>query len=127
MGVSGAGSVIVSLAPPPSTFRAVAEAAGKRRRKSPFARTCRSTSSSQGALINSRLDHLLGFELIRQFVDGVEAGKIERLRQAAVYADHDGAELLLPENQLQRPVAPPEGHRAALDSSHRPLVIGVGC
>jgi hypothetical protein len=51
-------------------------------------------------LINSRLDHLLGFDRMKQFVNDVEAGEIERLRQASLYADHDGTQLLLPENRI---------------------------
>lgn len=61
--------------------------------------------AGQGALVNSRLDHLLGFESIKQFIDDVEAGEIERLRQAALYADHDGTELLLPENRISEEAA----------------------
>lgn len=76
--------------------------AGKRRRKSALYSHPQKhvLVAAQGALINSRLDHLLGFDRMKQFVNDVEAGEIERLRQASLYADHDGTQLLLPENRI---------------------------
>jgi AbiV family abortive infection protein len=58
--------------------------------------------AGQGALVNRRLDRLLGLDRIAQFLDDVEAGRIETLRQAALYADHDGDEPLLPEKLILR-------------------------
>ena len=39
----------------------------------------------QGALVNSRLDRLLGIDYIRNFLRNAELGKIEELRQACLY------------------------------------------
>ena len=58
--------------------------------------------AGQGALINARLDHLFGVDRITRFLDDVESGTIEQLRQTALYADHDGTGLLLPERRITR-------------------------
>jgi len=84
-----------------------ATAHGKKRRKNPLYSHPQKhlLVAAQGALINSRLDHLLGFERIKQFIDDAEAGDVERLRQAALYTDHNGAELLLPEDLVTEEAA----------------------
>jgi AbiV family abortive infection protein len=53
-----------------------------------------------GALVNSRLDRLLGIETVISFLNDVEAGKIEPLRQACLYSDAKAGELILPYEQI---------------------------
>jgi len=61
--------------------------------------------AGQGALVNARLDRLLGIERVCRFLDDVESGAIEKLRQRALYFDHDGEQPLLPEDAISREVS----------------------
>lgn len=62
-------------------------------------------AAGAGALINSRLDRILGEDTVSQFLTDVESGSIESLRQTALYADHDGRKLQLPEDAIHRHTA----------------------
>lgn len=91
---------------PPSEADTDARGTRKRRKSTLYSHPQKHVLvAAQGALINSRLDHLLGFERVKQFVDDVEAGRIERLRQAALYADHAGTKLLVPEDRISEEMA----------------------
>jgi AbiV family abortive infection protein len=49
-------------------------------------------AAMSGALINARLDRLLGSEFVTRFLDDAEARKLERFRQDCLYLDwQDGA------------------------------------
>jgi AbiV family abortive infection protein len=49
-------------------------------------------AAMSGALINARLDRVLGTDFVTAFLDDAEAGKLERFRQACLYLDwKDGA------------------------------------
>jgi AbiV family abortive infection protein len=58
--------------------------------------------AGQGALINARLDRLLGLDRVAAFLDDVDDGRIEEIRQSALYADHDGTNPLIPEIRFTR-------------------------
>lgn len=78
------------------------EAVPKRRRSSLRSHPQKHTLvAAQGALVNSRLDRLVGFETVRRFIEDVEAGETEKLRQACLYADNDGTRLLLPDDRIR--------------------------
>lgn len=81
------------LAPSPSR---------KSRKKHPFYSHTQKhiLAAGAGALVNSRLDRILGLDNVIRFLDEVEQGKLETLRQNCVYADHDGQELILPKNKI---------------------------
>lgn len=45
-----------------------------------------------GALINTRLDRILGIKVVRQIIQDAESGKLETIRQACLYVDYvDGS------------------------------------
>lgn len=44
-------------------------------------------AACSGALINSRLDRILGIKNIEKFIDDCQTGKLEKLRQTCLYAD----------------------------------------
>lgn len=44
-------------------------------------------ASYAGAIVNSRLDQVLGIDRVNQFISTVENGKLERLRQDCLYYD----------------------------------------
>lgn len=49
-----------------------------------------------GAVVNSRLDKLLGIDKVNKFLLDVEAGKVEGLRQRCLYAELQGQTMHLP-------------------------------
>jgi len=49
-----------------------------------------------GAVVNSRLDKLLGIDNVNRFLSDVEAHKVEELRQQCLYAELQGRTLHLP-------------------------------
>ncbi len=53
-------------------------------------------AAGAGALISSRLDRILGIDTVINFLDDIESGKIEQLRQECVYVERDGKNLHLP-------------------------------
>jgi AbiV family abortive infection protein len=58
-------------------------------------------AAGAGALINSRLDRILGMPSVIAFLDDAESGRIERLRQSCLYSDADAGQLLLPAERIQ--------------------------
>ena len=44
-------------------------------------------AAGAGAIVNSRLDRILGVDRVFQFLEEVRSGAVERLRQSALYAD----------------------------------------
>jgi AbiV family abortive infection protein len=58
-------------------------------------------AAGAGAVVNSRLDRILGMPAVIAFLDDVESGKIEPLRQSCLYSDADGGQLLLPAEQVR--------------------------
>ena len=70
----------------------------KKEKKHPFFshRQKHLLAAGAGALVNSRLDRVLGLARVIKFLDEVENGKIERLRQSCLYADHDGKKPIIP-------------------------------
>lgn len=61
-------------------------------------------AACSGALINSRMDRVLGREKIDSFISDCEKGKLEKLRQNCLYADvnQSGRRVLLPSEQINR-------------------------
>ena len=57
-----------------------------------------------GALVNSRMDNILGTERVASFISDCEEGKLEKLRQSCLYSDIDqsGHTVLLPTEQITR-------------------------
>jgi AbiV family abortive infection protein len=53
-------------------------------------------AAGAGALVNSRLDRILGLDHVAEFLDDVERKKVEPFRQSCYYADRDAGGLLLP-------------------------------
>ena len=74
------------------------------RRKNPFYSHFQKhlLAAGAGALINSRLDRIVGQDRVLRFLEDVESGRIENLRQSCIYADHDGSRLMLPYNDVSR-------------------------
>ncbi len=57
-------------------------------------------AASAGALINARLDRILGMDKVIEFFNDVENGEVERLRQSCIYVDYDGSNAILPIDQV---------------------------
>jgi len=57
-----------------------------------------------GALVNSRMDSILGTEKVASFISDCEKGKLEKLRQSCLYVDTNKSEqtVLLPTEQITR-------------------------
>jgi AbiV family abortive infection protein len=55
-----------------------------------------------GALINSRLDRILGMDRVVAFLDDVERHKIEPFRQSCYYADRNADGMLLPDRIVRK-------------------------
>jgi AbiV family abortive infection protein len=51
-----------------------------------------------GAVINARLDRILGAKQIKQVLEDAESGQLERLRQSCLYVDVIDGKTLLPED-----------------------------
>lgn len=84
-------------------FAATPECASPSRKGNPFYSHTKKLlmAAGAGALVNSRLDRLLGMEVVISFLDDVEAEKIEPFRQACLYSEAKGEQLLLPSEQIQ--------------------------
>jgi AbiV family abortive infection protein len=84
-------------------FRTTAECGSHSRNGNPFYSHTKKLllAAGTGALVNSRLDRLLGLEAVVSFLDDVEEGKIEHLRQACLYSDTKEGQLYLPSEQIQ--------------------------
>jgi AbiV family abortive infection protein len=57
-------------------------------------------AAGAGALVNSRLDRILGMPAVIAFLDDVERGKIEPLRQSCLYSDVISGQLHIPSEQV---------------------------
>ena len=57
-------------------------------------------AAGSGALINARLERIMGVEHVLSFLEKVEQGTIENLRQTALYADINEDALNLPQNVI---------------------------
>jgi AbiV family abortive infection protein len=62
-------------------------------------------AAGSGAIVNSRLDGKLGISAIIKFLDDVENGEIEKLRQSCLYADHDGKNPIIPHERIRKETA----------------------
>lgn len=62
-------------------------------------------AAGAGALVNSRLDRILGLPKVVDFLDRVERGEIEPLRQSCLYTDAEAGQLLLPSERIGRELA----------------------
>ncbi|MFC2033927.1 AbiV family abortive infection protein [Chloroflexota bacterium] len=51
-----------------------------------------------GLLVNARADSILGLQCVLDFLDLIEKGRLESLRQSCLYADIQGDKLLLPQS-----------------------------
>jgi AbiV family abortive infection protein len=58
-----------------------------------------------GAVINARLDRILGIKNIRRLLQDAESGKIEPLRQSCLYIDMVDGAVRLPEDQISEGTA----------------------
>lgn len=59
-------------------------------------------AAGAGALVNARLDRILGLKRVVGFLDRVERGQIEPLRQSCLYSDVDSQQLLLPYERIHK-------------------------
>lgn len=59
-------------------------------------------AAGAGAMVNSRLDRILGLTNVVAFLDQVENGEIELLRQSCLYTDAKGGHLHLPAERIGR-------------------------
>ena len=61
-------------------------------------------AACSGALVNSRMDRVLGIEKVASFISDCEKGKLEKLRQSCLYTDINQGEqrVLLPAEQISR-------------------------
>jgi AbiV family abortive infection protein len=58
-----------------------------------------------GAIMNSRLDRILGLQNVKRLLQDVESGKLERLRQSCLYIDMADGCVVLPESVIREPNA----------------------
>jgi AbiV family abortive infection protein len=74
----------------------------------PFGRDHRKkhfTAVVAGAVINARLDRILGIKSIKQLLQDVESGKLERLRQSCLYIDVVDRFVVTPEEVIDSETA----------------------
>lgn len=53
-----------------------------------------------GAVINSRLDRILGLQRVKRILQDVESGKLEDLRQSCLYINFKGGKVVMPEDLI---------------------------
>jgi AbiV family abortive infection protein len=58
-----------------------------------------------GALINARLDRILGIRNVKKLLQDVESGKLEQLRQSCLYIDMVEGKIVMPEEIIGAPDA----------------------
>jgi len=58
-----------------------------------------------GAIVNARLDRVIGDKRIKKLLEDVESGKVEKLRQACLYIDMDDGKVVLPEDRMNEETA----------------------
>lgn len=68
-------------------------------RKKPFLdhHTKTMLAAMSGALINNRLDRIVGIDFVLEFLANAENGKVEAFRQSCLYLDRKNEELLRPQ------------------------------
>lgn len=60
-------------------------------------------AACSGALVNSRMDRILGTDKVNSFIEDCKAGKLEKLRQACLYADHSASGIMrTPASQITK-------------------------
>jgi AbiV family abortive infection protein len=64
-------------------------------------------AAMSGALINARLDRVLGTEFVTRFLDDAEAGKLEGFRQDCLYLDWQDGALHVPAESITSEQAAP--------------------
>ncbi len=75
-----------------------------RRRGNPFYSHSKKhlLAAGAGAIINRRLERVVGRERVLAFLDNVKADALERLRESALYADLGASGPVLPSDQVRR-------------------------
>jgi len=72
----------------------------KPRRKNPLSQHNKKhfVAACSGALVNARMDNIVGVDKVTEFIEDCESGKLERIRQMCLYADvsKEGA-IVIPE------------------------------
>jgi AbiV family abortive infection protein len=63
------------------------------------------TAVVSGAVINARLDRILGIKRIKQLLEDVESGKLEKLRQACLYVGAIDGRVVTPAEVIDRETA----------------------
>jgi len=60
-------------------------------------------AACSGALVNARMDHILGLDNVTKFIEDCESGKLEAIRQMCLYADvgQEGT-IAIPESVVTR-------------------------
>ena len=53
-----------------------------------------------GAVVNARLDRILGLQAVRQAIQDAESGKLETIRQACLYVDYVDGEVATPRERI---------------------------
>jgi AbiV family abortive infection protein len=59
-------------------------------------------AAAHGALLNHRLDSIIGIDNIKKFLELVESGKIERLRQTCLYSELSADVKITPEEKIEK-------------------------
>jgi len=59
-------------------------------------------ASMSGALVNSRLDRIVGLDFVVEFLVQAEEGRLESLRQECLYLDRKDGSLLIPQNRVSK-------------------------
>ena len=72
------------------------------RRKGPFYSHPKKhlLAAGAGAVVNSRLDRILGIDRVIEFLDAVDTGDIERLRQRCIYVEREDTGPYLPYEEI---------------------------
>jgi AbiV family abortive infection protein len=86
----------------PRALQSIPNAPTTPRRKHPFYSHSQKLllAAGAGALVNSRLDRIVGMTAVIAFLDDVEFGRVEPLRQSCLYSEAEEGRLLLPAEQL---------------------------
>ncbi len=95
---------LAAQAAAPQVLQSLPKISTPSRRRNPFYSHSQKLllAAGAGALVNSRLDRILGTVAVIAFLDDVESGKIEPLRQSCLYSDADAGQLQVPTERIQR-------------------------
>jgi AbiV family abortive infection protein len=82
-------------------------ARGQQSRKSPFYNhhEKQSLAAIAGTLVNRRLDNLLSMEKVDEFIQSAEKGKLEVIRQTALYSELLGNQISIPTERITEEIA----------------------